>query len=489
MVLEYLSLFFSPDILFFLVLGVIYFMIFGIIPALGAPAGLAILLPLIFQLNEVQAFALCLGGATGVYLSGAITSIILNVPGTSEHVSLCFDGHPLARKGKTGTALGAAAMTTLIAGVASPLILLLLIPYLREVVLALGPAEILMVIIWGLITSSTLIEGKALKGVASLFFGLLLSTIGFSYASSYPRFIFGGQLILWEGIPLVPLFIGILALPVMFEFLIKGEKTIALGKVQNPFRGLMEGIKETFRSLKVLIEGTLIGYFIGSIPGIGGATANLVAYARASRSSKRPEKFGQGNIDGVVAPQASIAAVWGGALLPVLAFGIPGSETMALILGIFIMKGITPGISLFKTNLPLVYYLVWLLIIGAIVSTLLTLTLTPVLVKLTTIRLTTIVPFVFLLILIGVYALRQSVFDIFLTLLLGLLGYEMVKSDFPRAPFVIAFVLGSYFENNLTLTLNIYGPSFLWTRPIATFMLIITVLTLLYPLLRRKKKA
>jgi TctA family transporter len=468
-------------------------MIFGIIPALGAPAGLAILLPLIFQLDTAQAFALCLGGATGVYLSGTITSVLLNVPGTSEHVSLCFDGHPLARQGRAGKALGAAAVTTLIAGVMSPVILLLLIPYLKQVVLALGPAETLMVIAWGLLTASTLIKGKALKGLSMMFFGLLLSTIGFSYASSYPRFIFGGQLIFWEGIPLVPLFIGILALPEMFKFLISEEKFIALGgRVQSPFQGMLEGIKDTFRSFIILLQGTVIGYIIGSIPGIGGATANLVAYGQAKSLTKRPEDFGKGNIDGVIAPQAAIAAVWGGALLPVLTFGIPGSETMALILGIFIMKGLVPGISLFTQHLPLVYFMVWLLIIGAVISTLFTLILTPIMVKLTRVRLTTLVPIVLVLILIGVYSLRQSPFDIFLTLLLGLLGYEMKNTGFPRAPFVIAFVLGSYFENNLALTLNIFGLSFLWVRPIATFMLVMIILTLAYPLLskvmRRSRK-
>ena len=478
--------FYSADTLFFLFVGVLFFMIMGILPALGAPEGLAILLPLIYRLNTYQVFALAMGGAAGVYLSGTITSVLLKIPGTTEHVSLTYDGHELAKQGKAGEALGAAATSALIAGVASPLLLLLLVPVLREVLLLLGPAEILFVVLWGLLAATTLAGKSKIKGYFCLFFGLLLSTIGFSLASQVPRFVFGGFYELWEGIPLVPFFIGILAIPEMLDALVKGETYILKGGTVNPFKGLISGIKEPFKSIRVLLQGTIMGFIIGVIPGIGGATANLVAYAQASTISKRPQKFGEGNIDGVISPQASIAAVWGGALLPTLTFGVPGSETMALILGIFIIKGLVPGVPMFTQHIDIVYFLVWMLILGAIVGTVVVLMLSPLLVKIAKVKTTTWVPIVMGLIFLGVFALRSTYFDLLLLLLLGLLGYEMKKHDFPRGPFVIAFILGSIIENQFSLSWQVYGLSFLY-RPSVLLIMALIGITIFYSSYRSYK--
>lgn len=472
-----------PDIFLFLLAGVIYFIIVGVIPVMGGPIGVALLIPLLVFLDPVYVFALVIGGHAAVGIAGALTSIVLGIPGTTQDVAQIFDGHPLARQGKAGRAIGAVVASSIISVIFGFIIFIILLPFLYIIVLTLGPAEVFMILLWGLFAFSALRGKEPFKALAAGFFGMLLSSVGLDTANSFPRYTLG-LLELWEGIPIIVALVGVFGVGQILSYIVKGEKTIAIEKLEKPTKGLLDGIKDTFKHMWLTIRSCVIGLVIGAVPGIGGATSTMVAYAHAVSTSKKPEEFGKGRIEGVIAPQATLPSKDYGALIPTVSFGIPGSEYMALFLGILMMKGLTPGLKLLTEHLDIVYYMGVLQLFGVILGVLITVIWAPLLIRITKVRLSLLAPFILLVLTLGIYSVRHMYIDILLMFLFGLLGYALKKYGFSQATFVIGFVLGGFIEYNFLLTERLYGLGFL-SRPIVLALLAMMIVPFLPTLFRK----
>ena len=487
---EYL---FSPDVYFYLLLGVLWFYVFGILPLVGTLQGLVILIPLVYRLDLPQAFALLLGGIAGMWLAESAASILLRVPGGPVTVPLIMDGFELTRRGRPGLALGATSSSTLVGGIISPLFCMFLLSIVLTVLRFLGPAEIFLIVLWGLITSAvTLSEKDRMKGIFSAILGLLLSTIGFSYASQTPRFLFGTYE-LWEGIPIIPFFMGVLVMPEFVRYLVRGEKYVVkveyLHLTGGFFKDFLRGFRETFRSIRVLLQSTMIGAIVGIMPGAGLATSSFLGYSQASLTTKRGERFGEGNLDGVIGPQAAIAAGFPGDLFPTVTFAVPGSAPMAIILGLLMVKGLTPGPHMLARQASLVYYMYWVIMIGCIVGTLLSILLLPLIAKIIKVQVTTWAPILITLIFISTYIDRFSFFDLLLLLIFTILGYAMEKYGFSTALLVIGYVLGGLIETQAMLVYQLYGLTFLLSPSTLVLLSILTLVTALSLRAMRSKRS
>jgi len=487
---EYL---FSPDVYFYLLLGVLWFYVFGILPLVGTLQGLVILIPLVYRLDLPQAFALLLGGIAGMWLAESAASILLRVPGGPVTVPLIMDGFELTKRGRAGLALGATSSSTLVGGIISPLFCMFLLSIVLTVLRFLGPAEIFLIVLWGLITSAvTLSEKDRMKGIFSAILGLLLSTIGFSYASQTPRFLFGTYE-LWEGIPMIPFFMGVLVMPEFVRYLVRGEKYVVkveyLHFAGGFFKDFWRGFKETFRSIRVLLQSIMIGTIVGIMPGAGLATSSFLGYSQASLTTKRGERFGEGNLDGVIGPQAAIAAGFPGDLFPTVTFAVPGSASMAIILGLLMVKGLTPGPHMLARQASLVYYMYWVIMIGCIVGTLLSILLLPLIAKIIKVQVTTWAPILITLIFISTYIDRFSFFDLLLLLIFTILGYAMERYGFSTALLVIGYVLGGLIETQAMLVYQLYGLTFLLSPSTLVLLSILTLVTALSLRAMRSKRS
>jgi len=487
---EYL---FSPDIYLYLLLGILWFYVFGILPLVGTLQGLVILIPLVYRLDIPQAFALLLGGVAGMWLAESTASILLRIPGGPVTVPLVIDGFELTRKGRYGLALGAAASSTLVGGVMSSLFCMFLLSIVLMVLRLLGPSEVLLIILWGLITSAvTLSEKDRMKGIFSAILGLLLSTVGFSYASQVPRFLFGTYE-LWEGIPMIPFFMGVLVMPEFIKYLIRGEKYVVkeeyLHLTGGFFKDFLRGFRETFRSIRVLLQSIMIGVIVGIMPGAGLATSSFLGYSQASLTTKRKEKLGEGNLDGVIGPQAAIAAGFPGDLFPTVTFAVPGSSSMAIILGLLIVKGLTPGPSMLAHQTSLVYYMYWIIMIGVVIGTLFSILLLPLVTKIIKIQITTWAPILIALIFISTYIDRFSFLDLILLLIFAILGYAMEEYGYSTALLVIGYVLGDLIETQAMLVYQLYGLTFLLSPSTLVLLSILTLVTALSMRAMRSKRS
>jgi TctA family transporter len=488
---EYL---FSPDIYLYLLLGILWFYVFGILPIVGALQALILLIPLVYRLDPPQVFALLLGGKAGMWLAESTASILLGIPGGSATVPLIMDGFQLTRKGRYGLALGATAAASIAGGVIFSFICIFLISIVLRVLQFLGPSEILLIILWGLITSVIVLSEKnRVKSLFSAILGLLLSTVGFSYASQVPRFLFGTYE-LWEGIPMIPLFMGVLVMPEFIKYLVRREKYIVKEEylhltTRNFFKDFLIGFRETFRSIKVLLQSIIIGGIIGIIPGVGLATASFLGYSQASLITKRKEKPGEGNLDGVIGPQAAIAACYPGALFPTVAFAVPGSSSEAIILGLLIIKGLMPGPSMLAHQTSLVYYMFWIIIIGTVIGTLFSSLLLPPIVKILKIQITTWAPILIALVFISTYIDRFSFLDLILLLIFTILGYVMQEYGYSTALLVIGYVLGDLVEVQTALVYQLYGLTFLLSPSTLVLLSILTLVTALSMRAMRSKRS
>jgi len=492
MVLQY----FAIDVFFYLIVGLLFFFIMGILPVVGSIQGLAILLPLVYKLDPPQAFALMIGGSSGMWLADAACSILLKIPGSSPTVPLTFDGFQLTRKGLHGYALGAASSASIFGGIISGVLTYGIMGIFLLMLMLLGPAEITIIIAWGLIASVILLIGKdKVKELLSVVIGLLLSTVGFAEAAHISRFTFGFYE-LWDGVPLPVFFLAMLGLPEFLRFLVRREEFIVDMKYLPQVRGFhtrefykkfIEGFKETFRSIKIFVQATITGIIFGILPGAGTTAASLLAYAQSGLLTKRKEKFGEGNVDGVIGPQSAIISCWFGDFLPTIAFGIPGSAAKALFLGLFMMKGLMPGPHILK-QVDLVNYILLLVIIGTLLGSILSIPLLPFITRIVTIRITSWFPILMCVIFISIYLDRGSFFDLFLLFILTLLGYGLNKYGFSTPMVAIGFVLGGILEQNVALTYQIYRLSFLYKPASIILIIILAVVTVVsLRMLRRKQ--
>jgi putative tricarboxylic transport membrane protein len=430
--------------LLFLLFGVVVGLVFGVVPGLGGTTALAILLPLTFGMEVIDAFAMSGGVMGAVSMGGSISAILLNAPGTAPSAATCLDGYPLAQQGRAAEAIGAVAMASPLGGVFGMLTLLLILPLARDVVLLFGPPEFFLLAVFGLVSIAVADAANLLRGLIMAGVGLMLSFIGYDAVNGGVRFTFGTDY-LWDGIPLVPALVGLFGMAEMISLLIKGGAVAADASTAR-LAGVVTGLRATLRHWRVVIRGSVIGTIIGAVPGVGGTVATFIAYSMTKNADRAPESFGTGRIEGVIAPEASNNAKDSGALLPTLAFGIPGSAEMAVFLGILVLHGMQPGPALFVDHQREIYGLVWALTLAAVLASIIGVAFVRRLAWITMVPGAILAPTVIAVSLVGTYAIESRPGDVVLAGIFGVLGYLMLRLDFPRLPLVIALVLGETAE-------------------------------------------
>lgn len=474
----------------FMLLGVAIGFWVGLLPGLGGATTLALLLPFVYAMAPVQAFAFLLGMHSVVATTGDITSILFGIPGEGTTAATIIDGHAMAKKGEAGRALGAALMSSLIGALVGAAALALAIPVVRPVVLSFGSPEFFMVAILGIASISSLSGrgGRAmLRGFLAGALGLLIAAVGSDPQAANLRYNLG-TLYLWEGLGIVPVLVGFFAIPEIIDLAVR--RTAISGDVTGGrLSGVMQGVKDTFRNLWLTIRCSIIGMYIGILPGMGGGVAQWLAYAHAVQSAKSPkdrERFGKGDVRGVLGPGAANNSKEGGALIPTVAFGIPGSSAMAILLGGFFLVGLVPGPDMLTKNLNVTYSMVWTIILANVITVAASFLFLQRLANLTNIRGTLLLPFLALLTFLGAYTNNNSTGDIVVALAFGVLGYLMVRSRWPRAPLVLGLVLGGVAERYLWISTARYGTEWLG-RPLVLVLMALTVAVIAVPFLQERR--
>jgi putative tricarboxylic transport membrane protein len=480
-----LSLIVTVQGLAMLVLGVMVGLIFGVIPGLGGTTAIALFIPLTYGMAPQDAMALAGGIMGAVSFGGSITAILLNTPGTAPSAATCFDGYPLAQQGKAGMAIGAAGMASSVGGIFGVAILVAVIPVAKTLVLAFGPAEFFMMALVGLASIAASTGGMVLRGLISAAAGLLMAFVGYDAVSGGDRFTLGFDY-LWDGIPLVPTLIGLFAIAEMIKLSIEGGTVVRTKEFGNRIVGVGEGVIAVVRAWPTVLRCSALGTFIGAVPGVGGTVASFLSYSMTMQLSKHPERFGKGEILGVIGPEAANNAKDGGSLIPTLAFGIPGGAEMAVFLGLLVLHGLDPGPMLLIEHEAVMFSLIVALTISCIVATIIGLAITRWLSLITLVDVHILVPAVISVSLVGSYALNGKIEDVVMAAVAGVLGYQMIKYNYPRVTMVIALVLGDLAERSFHQTMQIADNdwSIFVTRPISLLLLLLIVVSLAVPILR-----
>lgn len=471
-----------------MIVGIAVGFVVGILPGLGGPTAMALMLPFVFKMNAVEAFAFLLGMTAVTATTGDITSVLFGVPGEPTTASTIVDGHAMSRNGEAGRALGAVLMSSLVGAVFAGIALGAAVPVIRPLVLSFGSPEFFMLAILGISFVAALSGEDPLKGIIAGGIGLMLATIGLDPISGIQRYTFG-QLFLWDGIGLVPITIGFYAIPETIELAVLGS-SIAKKEI-GELGGVLEGVKDTFRHFWLVIRCSALGTVIAIIPGMGAATTQWLAYAHAVQSSPNKERFGKGDVRGVLGPGAANNSTLGGSLITTIAFGVPASVVMAILLGAFIIQGIVPGPDMLlpppKGKLDLTFSFVWVIIISNMITVAVCFLFLKPLAKVTQVRGGIIIPIILILIYLGAFAEKNAFEDMIIVLFFGALGWIMEKLDWPRPPVLLGLVLGPLSENRLFLSTDNYGLA--WThRPGVIGIFIITLFGIIYPMIKSRRE-
>jgi TctA family transporter len=470
-------------------IGIVVGFVVGILPGLGGPTAMALMLPFIFKMSAVEAFAFLLGMTAVTATTGDITSVLFGVPGEPTTASTIVDGHAMARNGEAGRALGAVLMSSLVGAVFAGIALGVAVPIIRPLVLSFGSPEFFMLSLLGITFVAALSGEDVLKGIIAGGIGLMLATIGLDPISGIQRYTFN-QLFLWDGIGLVPITIGFYAIPETIELAVLGT-SIATQEVKE-LGGVMEGVKDTFRHWWLVIRCSALGTFTAIIPGMGAATTQWLAYAHAVQSSPNKERFGKGAVEGVLGPGAANNSTLGGSLITTIAFGVPASVIMAILLGAFIIQGIVPGPDMLlpppKGKLDLTFSFVWVIIISNFITVALCFLFLRPLTKITQVRGSLVIPQILVLIYLGAFAEKNAFEDMIVVIFFGALGWIMEKLKWPRPPVLLGLVLGPLAENRLFLSTDNYGLGWL-TRPGVMLIFAVTIFGVIYPFIKNRREA
>ncbi len=470
-----LGIFASWENVFVLFIGVIIGTIVGAIPGMTPTTGVALTLPFTFYMQPVTGILLLLGVYKGGNYGGSIPAILISTPGTPAAACTVLDGYPLAQQGKANKALHMALYASVVADFVSNISLIFFAAFIASFALRFGPPEFFTLILFSLTIIAGVAGDSLAKGVVSAAFGLLLATIGLDLIYGTERFVFG-EVELLGGLKFIPVLIGLFAMPLVIDHYSKKYVPHVTATVGD------EGVTwaEWKRSFKSILRGSLIGVALGAIPGIGGAPASFMAYAEAKRTSKNSANFGKGEIEGIAAAEAGNNGVCGATMIPLLALGIPGDVVTAVILGAFMIHGLQPGPLLFQQNITLVYAIfmgimlssLYILIIGKLGI--------KVLAKIADVPNSILYPVVLVLCVFGAYAIANTLFDVLLMMIMGVVGYIMLKFAIPAAPFLIAFILGPILEDSFRQSLVLADGNFsIFARgPICWFFLALTAASL-----------
>ncbi len=472
---------FQPVNLFYCFVGVLIGTLVGVLPGLGPSAAIALLLPMTFHTTPVASIIMLSGIYYGAMYGGSTTSILVNIPGEAASVMTCLDGYQMARQGRAGPALGISAFGSFIAGSIGILGLILIAVPTVDFALKFGPPEYFSLMILGLTVLTFLTSASMVRALMMAAFGLILGTIGLDEVSGMSRFTFHLPELL-DGVGLVPMVMGLFGISeVLLNIELKTKREVFTSKV----KGLLPTLEDWSRCIWSILRGTVIGFFLGILPGGGAAIASFISYAVEKRVSKSPEDFGKGMIEGVAAPESANNSASQAAFIPLLTLGIPSNVVMAMLLGALMIHGVTPGPLLLSHHPEIFWGVVVSMYVGNALLLALNLPLIGIWVQLLKVPYPILFPLIILLCLIGSYSVNNSSTDIVIMLIFGIIGYLMKKLSLEAAPLVLAFVLGPMMEMALRQSLIKSMGSFLifFTRPISATCLILAIVLLVVPLL------
>ncbi len=478
-----LFLLFVPAHLGMLVAGVIIGSVLGIIPGLGGVVGVALLLPFTLMLEPASALPLLIGLVAVVTTADTIPCVLIGTPGSAGSQATILDGYPMAQKGEAGKALGAAFFVSAIGGVVGAAMLSVSVPIFRPLVMSFGISEFLAMAFLGLSMVAVLSGRNPLKGVIAGGLGILLSMVGEDPINAVGRWYMGTPYLL-DKLSIVAVALGLFAIPEIVDLCVRG--TQILNKENQKIEGKLSGVKEAFRHKRLIFGSAIIGGWIGFLPGMGTVVSNWVTYSCAVMFCKPNDQFGKGDIRGVIAPESANNSSMGGALIPTLAFGIPGSTVMALLLAALWMQGIVPGHSLLTTQLHLVYLIIWSLAIANILGACLAFAFTNQIAKLTRVRIHLLAPLILVPIFGGALLKTNHMGDIILLLLFGILGWLLKHLNWPRPALVLGFILGPIMEKYYFQTTMIYDSTWL-LRPSVLIILALAALGIFFGFKLRPK--
>ena len=465
----------DPAVILYSLLGVMAGVIIGALPGLGPSVGIAVLLPMCYGLNPVCALCMLCGIYYGAMYGGSITAILINTPGDSAAVMTTLDGYPLARKGEAGKALGMACLASVIGGTVSVVLFMTLAPIISSYALSFGSSEYFALMILGLTSIAGMTGKSPAKGFLAAFLGLFVSGIGIDLVYGTQKFVFG-NVHLYSGIDFVPVAMGLFGIAEIICD--KTDNDIRIEKGSLSIKKLLPNREDWKWSMPHIGRGTILGFVVGMLPGAGATIASFLSYGTAKKFSKRGELFGTGVVEGVAAPEAANNAASMGAMVPMLTLGVPGSGSTAIMMGALMMLGITPGPSFFTKNADVAWGLVASMYLGNVILVIIGICGVSLFVKVLNVKGTTLNALIFAFILMGAYALENSMFTVGLTIFFGILGYIFKKLNVPAAPMVLGIVLGYLTESNLRQAL-IIDDGDMWrviTHPISAVILVLAVL-------------
>lgn len=485
LLLEGFFIAFEPLNLALVVFGCSVGLFIGAMPGLGSVNGVAILLPMTFLVPPTGAIIFLGAIYYGAMYGGAISSIMLGIPGASTAVATTFDGRPLALQGLADKALVAAAVASFVGGTISVILFTLFAPPLAEMALAFGSPEEFALMMLAFATFIGLGGDDIPKTFFSIFIGLVLSAVGLDIISGRPRLIFFDLPGFFHGVNFLVLAIGIYGIGEILWTIETSHGEMKLSRATVSVRRLIDALRSLKNSVKTMLMGSFLGYFVGILPAAGATPGSLMAYGVAKTMAKNPDSFGKGNVDGVVAPESANNAASTGAMLPMLTLGIPGSPTTAILLGGMVIWGLEPGPMLFVDHTDFVWGLIASLYAANLFALLINIAFIPAFVWVLKMPFTILAPIIYILCVVGGYAPTQDMHDVWLMLIFGVVGYLMRKLDYPMAPAVLAIVLGPLAESSLRQSLIISNGSFavFFTRPVSAAIMLIAITLFVIPLL------
>ena len=478
-----LSVLLEPERLFYLGMGTLIGLALGIMPGVGGVAGLALLLPFTFNLDAYSAFAFMLGLGAVTSTSDTIPAVLFGVPGTSASQATVLDGHSMAKNGEAGRALSAAYAASLIGGLWGAFLLGLTIPVLRPILMNINSPELLAFSIFGLSMVSALSGSMPLRGLSMAGFGILLSMVGGDPQTGQERWTFD-TLYLVDDLPLLPVALGLFALPEICD--VAARRTAISDSSKYELKeGMLVGLRDVFQNWWLVAKCGSLGAMIGAIPGLGSAVVDWFAYGYAAKSIKDADKtFGKGDVRGVIAPESANNAKEGGSLVPTIAFGVPGSASMALLLGGFMIHGLVPGKSMVTDNLDVTYTMVWSIALANILGAGLCFAFSGQFAKIATLRYTLVIPAIISIMMVGAYQASADWGDLFTLLIFGVVGWTMKHLKWPRPPLILGFVLGGIVEDYMRISYQIYEWAWI-LKPVCAVMLTLAAFSLIQPLFTR----
>ena len=479
------SVMLTPANLYYCFLGSLIGTMVGVLPGLGPLAALALLLPVTFTLSPIAGLAMLAAIFYGAMYGGSTTSILVNIPGEAASVITCLDGHQMALQGRAGAALGMAALGSFIAGTLSLIVLTFFAPALAAIAIRFGPPENFGLMALGLVCTLFMITGSKLKGLLMIALGFLLSSVGMDMVNGNERFTFGVTN-LTAGVELLAVVIGLFGIS---EILLNVERIVQNTLVAERIKKLLPTWSDWKASFAPILRGSGLGFILGIVPGGGPITASFMSYAMERRIARKPERFGKGAIEGVAGPESANNAAVAGSMIPLLSLGIPSNPITALLLGALIIQGIQPG-PLFITQRPDLFWgVVAAMYIGNVMLLVLNLPLIGLWVQMLRIPYRFLFPIIVLLAMVGTYSANKNVFDIWVMLGFGVLGWLLRKLEYDIAPFVLAFVLAPLLEQSLrqSMTMSVDGAMILFQRPVSAGLVAASLLLLVLMVIRQFK--